>query len=292
MKPAPFDYARPDTVADAVALLASRPGDCKLLAGGQSLLPMLNFRVVRPAVLVDIGRLIELDTQRRTPDGGLELGALTRHRTLESSPVVAGYSPLVPAVMAHVAHLAIRNRGTLGGSLSHADPAAELPMLARLLDARIVAQSPRGERAIAAADFFVAPLTTCLQDDEMVVRVVLPPLPAAAGWAFEEHARRPGDFAMAAVAVLLPLQQGRVHQPRIAMMGVGDTPLRCPAAEAVLDGQVPDDALIERAAAAACAALTPRGDLHASAELRRHLARVLSVRALTSAWHRARGDTA
>lgn len=287
MKPAPFDYARPDTVADAVALLASRPGDCKLLAGGQSLLPMLNFRVVRPGLLVDIGRLIELDYQHRSADGGLTLGALTRHRTLESAPLVAAYCPIVPAVMAHVAHLAIRNRGTLGGSLSHADPAAELPMLARLLDATIVAVSPRGERAIAAADFFIAPLTTCLQDDEMVVRVHWPAVPANTGWGFEEHARRPGDYALAAVATLLQLQQGRVQQIRIAMMGVGDTPMRCPAGEAVLAGQAPDAALIQQAATAACQALLPRSDLHASADLRRHLARVLCVRALTAAWHRA-----
>lgn len=290
MKPAPFDYARPDTVAEAVALLASRPGDCKLLAGGQSLLPMLNFRVVRPAVLVDIGRLIELDYQRASADGGLELGALTRHRTLESSPVVAAYCPIVSAVMGHVAHLAIRNRGTLGGSLSHADPAAELPMLARLLDATLIAQSPRGERAIAAADFFVAPLTTTLQDDEMLVRMQCPALPPGIGWGFEEHARRPGDFALAAVGVLLHLAQGRVQQIRIAMMGVGDTPLRCPAGEAVLAGQAPDAELIRQATTAACDALVPRSDLHASADLRRHLARVLCQRALSAAWRRASGE--
>jgi carbon-monoxide dehydrogenase medium subunit len=289
MKPAPFDYVCPDSVEEAIDILSRHGGDAKVMAGGQSLIPMLNFRVVRPGLVVDITRLLELDYVRPRGDGGLVLGALTRHRVLETSPLVRERFPIVPQATKHVAHLAIRNRGTLGGSLSHADPAAELPMLARLLDATIIARSRRGERALAAAEFFVAPLTTALLDDEIVVRVEWPALPAGMGWSFEEHARRPGDFALAAVGVLLSIEDGRVREARIAMMGVGDTPLRRAQAEDLLHGQALDGALVRHAAAAACETLDPRPDLHASPQLRRHLARVLTERALHAAWRRAQG---
>ena len=259
------------------------------MAGGQSLMPMLNFRVVRPAMIVDIGKLVELDYVRERDDGGLNVGALTRHRVLETSERVARRFPVIPETMRHVAHLAIRNRGTIGGSLSHADPAAELPMLTRLLDATIVVRSTRGERRIASADFFVGPLTTALEDDEMVVRIELPGVKEGTGWCFEEFARRAGDFALAAVGVLLDVRNGAIHDARVAMMGVGDTPMRRPEAEAVLHGQSLTERVVEEAAKAACETLTPSLDLHASPEYRRHLAGVLTRRAVRNAWRRAAG---
>jgi CO/xanthine dehydrogenase FAD-binding subunit len=289
MKPAPFDYCCPDTIDEAVEVLAANVDDAKLMAGGQSLTPMLNFRVVRPALIIDISRLLELEYVRERRDGGLTIGALTRHRVLETSALVASRFPVIPETMHNVAHLAIRNRGTIGGSLSHADPAAELPMLSRLLDAVIVARSVRGEREIPASEFFVAPLTTALDDDEIVVRVELPGLPAGMGWCFQEFARRAGDFALAAVGVLLDVQGGEIREARVAMMGVGDTPMRRPEAEAVLTGKALSDEVMTDAVHAACDSLQPNTDLHASPEFRRHLAGVLMERVTRKAWQRAAG---
>ncbi|MFM0047259.1 FAD binding domain-containing protein [Paraburkholderia sediminicola] len=289
MKPAPFDYCCPDTIDEAVEVLAANVDDAKLMAGGQSLTPMLNFRVVRPALIIDISRLLELEYVRERRDGGLTIGALTRHRVLETSALVANRFPVIPETMHNVAHLAIRNRGTIGGSLSHADPAAELPMLSRLLDAVIVARSVRGEREFPASEFFVAPLTTALDDDEIVVRVELPGLPAGMGWCFQEFARRAGDFALAAVGVLLDVRGGEIHQARVAMMGVGDTPMRRPEAEAVLTGKALSDEVMADAVHAACDSLQPNTDLHASPEFRRHLAGVLMERVTRKAWQRAAG---
>jgi len=288
MKPPVFDYRCADSVEEAIELLARYRGDAKLIAGGQSLIPMLNFRVVRPGLVVDIGKLVELDYLCEQAGGGLSVGALTRHRTLETSPLVERLYPIVPEVMRHVAHLAIRNRGTIGGSLSHADPAAELPMLTRLLDATMIVRSIRGERPIPAHDFFVGALSTALEDDEIVVRVDLPPLAEGTGWAFEEFSRRAGDFALAAVGALLEMDQGVVRRARVAMMGVGDTPLRCPGAEQALLGRPLDDETLEAATAAACAPLEPNKDLHASPEFRKHLAAVLCRRVLRTAAERAK----
>lgn len=289
MKPAPFDYCCPDSIDEAIEVLAANAGDAKLMAGGQSLTPMLNFRVVRPALIIDISRLLELEYVRERTDGGLTIGALTRHRILETSELVASRFPVIPETMVNVAHLAIRNRGTIGGSLSHADPAAELPMLTRLLDAQIVARSVRGERQIPADEFFVAPLTSALGDDEIVVRVELPGLPVGMGWCFQEFARRAGDFALAAVGVLLDVHDGTIREARVAMMGVGDTPLRRPEAEAALVGKSLSDGVVADAVRAACQTLEPNADLHASPEFRRHLAGVLTERTLRKAWQRAAG---
>jgi CO/xanthine dehydrogenase FAD-binding subunit len=289
MKPAPFDYCCPDTIDEAVEVLAANIDDAKLMAGGQSLTPMLNFRVVRPALIIDISRLLELEYVRERGDGGLTIGALTRHRVLETSALVASRFPVIPETMHNVAHLAIRNRGTIGGSLSHADPAAELPMLSRLLDAVIVARSVRGEREIPASEFFVAPLTTALDDDEIVVRVELPGLPPGMGWCFQEFARRAGDFALAAVGVLLDVQGGEIREARGAMMGVSDTPMRRPEAEAVLTGKALSDEVMADAVHAACDSLQPNTDLHASPGFRRHLAGVLMERVTRKAWQRAAG---
>ncbi len=292
MKPAAFDYRCPDSLDEALRILADAGDGAKVLAGGQSLLPMLNLRIVRPRLVVDIGRLLELDYLRRAADGGLCIGALTRHRVLESSPLVAAMFPVVPEVMPHVAHLAIRNRGTLGGSLSHADPAAELPLLARLLDATLVVRSAAAERRVAARDFFLGPLSPALRPEELLVAVEIPAL-AHQGWGFDEVARRAGDFALAAAGVVLQVEQGRIACARVALTGVGDVPLRCPGAEALLAGReldrAPDQALLERAAQAACDGLQPRQDLQASAALRLHLAAVVVHRALRKAWQRATG---
>ena len=290
MKPAPFDYCCPDTVEEALAVLSANAADAKIMAGGQSLMPMLNFRVVRPQLVIDISRLLELDFVRERADAGLTIGALTRHRVLETSPLVASRFPVIPETMQHVAHLAIRNRGTIGGSLSHADPAGEVPMVVAQLDAQIVVRSVRGERSVDAKAFFLGPLTSVLEDDEIVVRIEVPGLPAGMGWSFQEFARRPGDFALAAVGALIDAPDGRVREARVAMMGVSDTPLRRHEAEALLTGQTLSDGLIRDAVQVACRSLEPRQDLHASPEYRRHLAGVLMERVLRQAWARALGD--
>jgi CO/xanthine dehydrogenase FAD-binding subunit len=291
MKPAPFDYCCPDSVAEAVEVLAANKGEAKVMAGGQSLGPMLNFRVVRPALIVDVSRLLELDYVRQRKDGGLSIGALTRHRELETSALVAARFPVIPETMRHVAHLAIRNRGTIGGSLSHADPAAELPMLVRLLDAQIAISSARGERTVSAHDFFIGPLSTVLDEDELVVRIELPGM-RHNGWGFEEFSRRAGDFALAAAGVLLDVFEGKVRDARVAMMGVGDTPLRCHEAEDVLKGSDLDDDVVELAVQAACSGLEPSEDLHASPAFRRHLASVLARRCIQKARSRTEGRLA
>ena len=288
MKPPPFDYARAESVDEAVALLARHDGGAKLLAGGQSLVPMLNFRLVHPSLLVDVNRIPGLAAiEERT--GALRIGALARHRQLEVSAAVAERFPVLRAAVRHVAHLAIRNRGTLGGSLAHADPAAELPMMALLLDATMEVSGPAGPRRIAAGEFFHSALATALGDAEMLVRVELPFLPAGTGWGFEEVARRAGDFALAAAAATLTLgADGNVAEARLAVMGAHDTPIRVPAAEALLAGEPPDREAAEAAARAARDAVEPYDDLHASADLRRHLVEVLARRALEAAGRRAR----
>ena len=282
MKPAPFDYVRASSVEEAVAALAASNGDAKVLAGGQSLVPMLNFRVVDAPLFVDINGIEGLDLIEEKEDGGLRIGALTRHFALETSVSVRDRFPVLHEAMKHVAHLAIRNRGTIGGSLSHADPAAELPMMAVLLDAKIVAAGPDGEREIPAGDFFTAPLTTVLAPDEIVVAVDLPGLPAVTGWGFEEFAQRRGDFAVAGVAALVTREGGTVTNTRIALMGLHDTPVRARSAEAAFG-----ESGREAAAVAARQDADPMNDLHGSADYRRHLAEALTRRVLTAALERA-----
>src|SRR5271169_2364060 len=218
MKPPVFDYVAATSVEGAIAALAAAGGDGKILAGGQSLMLMLNFRLLRPSVLVDINGIADLAFIEETADS-VRVGALTRHYNIETSPVIAQNFPVVAAAMTHVAHLAIRNRGTIGGSLSHGDPAAELPMLALLLDATLDIASPSGRRTVAARDFFLGALTVALASDEMVTRIVFPKLPPATGWGFAEVARRSGDFALAAVAATLTVADGVIKDARIAMTG-------------------------------------------------------------------------
>lgn len=287
MKPAAFDYLRPASLDEAVSLLAQHGSDAKILAGGQSLVPLLNFRMLRPSVLIDINRVEELSFLRA--DGaGLRIGALTRHHTLETSPLVRERFPVLTAAMGHVAHLAIRNRGTTGGSLSHADPAAELPMMAVLLDAAIHTRSVERKRVHTAEEFFLGPLTSALEEDEIVTEIVLPGLAPDTGWAFEEFAQRSGDFAIAAVATTIRIDQDRITEARLALMGVDETPVRLRAVEADLAGQVPSMDLARGVAQAARGAVNPNTDLKASADYRRHLVAGLVERALTTAFDRAR----
>ncbi len=288
MKPAPFDYVRPGTLDEVLALLGQHGGEAKILAGGQSLMPLLNFRMLRPAILVDVNK-IEAMAFLREEGRGLRVGALTRHHTLETSPLVRERFPALSAAMEHVAHLAIRNRGTIGGSLSHADPAAELPMMAMLLDAVIHTHAPSGERAHDAADFFLGPLTSVLDEDEIVTEIELPGLDPGTGWAFEEFSQRSGDFAIAAAGVLMRVQDGRIAEARIALMGVDETPVRLREIEASLLGASPDRALAREAAAQAGEAVHPNTDLKASGEYRRHLVRAIVERVLIAAWARAQG---
>ena len=290
MKPAAFAYMMADSLDGALAALAQAGGDAKILAGGQSLVPMLNFRLLRPSVLVDINRIPGLAFIEETATS-VRIGALTRHHQLETSPVIARHFPVLADAMTHVAHLAIRNRGTIGGSLSHADPAAELPMMAMLLDAELHVVSSKSKRTIAARDFFLDALSVDLADGELVTEIVLPKLPRKTGWGFEEVSRRAGDFALAAVAVTLSAAGGAIAQARVAVTGVAPTPLRVTAAEKLLDGGPLDAQLLDSVIAAVRGATVPNADLHASAEYRRHLAGVLAGRAVEAAWRRAQGAT-
>ncbi len=298
MKPARFRYARAGSLAEATALLAEAPGDTKVLAGGQSLVPMLNMRLVRPAVLVDVNGLRELIGIAPTPEGGLRIGALTRHAELAASPAVIERAPLLAEAARHVGHAAIRNQGTLGGSLAHADPAAELPAALLALDARVRMTGPRGGREVAADAFFRGLLATALDPDEILTAVDVPAQPA--GWGFVEIARRPGDFALAGVAMCvgLPLtlpspprggEGETAEEVRVVGFGVGDRPLRLAGAERLLAGATLDAETAARAGAAAGPDCAPPSDVHGSAEYRRHLATVLVERAVLQAAARRAG---
>jgi CO/xanthine dehydrogenase FAD-binding subunit len=286
VKPPPFEYRVAESVEAAVAALAEAGGEAKILAGGQSLVPMLNFRLLRPAILVDINRIPELSYIRDDGDA-IRVGALTRHHQLETAPVIAEHLPVLRAAMTHVAHLAIRNRGTIGGSLSHADPAAELPMMALLLDATFGIASPRGRRTVAARDFFLGALSVALEADELVTEVLFPKLPPGTGWGFEEVSRRHGDFALAAVAATLTVADGKIAQASIAIAGADEKPVRASDAEEILRGKALDRSLFSAACEAARACVTPNTDLHASSDYRRHLVGVLTGKALDTAWRRA-----
>ncbi|MGN6310254.1 MAG: FAD binding domain-containing protein [Xanthobacteraceae bacterium] len=283
MKPPPFDYCAADCVEAAVQAMADAGGDGKIIAGGQSLMPMLNFRLLRPSILIDINRIPDLSYVRDDGDE-IRIGSLTRHRMLETSDIIARQFPVLHEAMGYVAHLAIRNRGTIGGSLSHADPAAELPMMSLLLDARMEVQSPSGRRTIEARDFFFGALTTALDDRDMLIEVRLPKLPQGTGWAFEEVARRSGDFALASVAVIMKSDGDTISDLRIGMMGIGETPMRATDAENILAGQRYSETAVAAAVDAIRAAVEPNTDLHASADYRRHLVGILAQQALAKAW--------
>lgn len=281
MKPAKFDYVAPTTVEAAVAALLAANGEGKVLAGGQSLLPLLNFRMARPAVLVDLNGIDGLSYIEERGDR-IAIGALTRHREIEQSPLIASKLPVMAAAMRHVAHLAIRNRGTIGGSLSHADPAAELPMLSLFYDAQLSVQGPSGRRIVAAEDFFVDALTSCLEPEEIVVEVEFP-VSAFDGWAFEEVARRFGDFALASIALAVRGSSSAIDEVRVAVMGVAGTPLRLKQVEEKFAGVTIDDQTPDRFSEAVTSSVSANGDLHGSAEYRQHLLGQLAARAMRTA---------
>jgi len=289
MKPAPFDYTAPSTVDEAVSALSDAGDDAKVLAGGQSLIPMLALRLARPTRLVDINRIAGLDGIREA-SGMLEVGALVRQRALERW--AGPRSPLFSEVLRHVAHPPIRNRGTVVGSVVHADPASELPALLLCLEGVVVARGPGGERMIAADRFYRAPLTTSLGADEVAtaVRFTLPP--AGAGWGFAEVSRRHGDFALiGAVAMLTRAGGGPVTRARLAFFGVGGTPVRGLPAEQALEGREPTPARLAEAARAAAAVLSPDDDIHATAAYRQRVAATLAERTLGAALARCGGRT-
>lgn len=289
MKPPVFDYATPATLDEACALLVQYDGEAKVLSGGQSLVPLLNMRLARPAMLVDLARIPDLDYVRADGDG-FAIGAMTRQRTVELAPQVQAQHPLLHAGMLLIAHPQNRNQGTIGGSLAHADPAAELPALALALDATFSANGPNGTRAIAAPDFFLTYLTTSLEPTEILTAVRFPTLPKRTGWSILEVARRHGDFGLAGVVAIVGLApDGAIASARLVLFGVGATPIRAAAAEAMLSGREGDPRLFAEVAAKAAADLDePLSDVHATAEYRRDLARVLTRRALAEATVRAR----
>lgn len=280
--PLPFAYEVPATVDEAIALLLRHGDGAKLLAGGQSLVPMMNLRVVRPEVIVDINRL-ELERVQHE-DGHLLLGALTRHCVLETDRSIVETCPLLSEAAARIGNVRVRTLGTLGGSLAHADPAAELPMAALALDAELSLQGPEGTRWVAAGVFFRGIFETVLGRDQILTSVRVPVRRPREGWAVEEFVRRAGDYAIVAVAVRLRLDgEERVELARISLAGVGPTPLRAGAAEHCLVGRRPDPEVLRSAAEQVSDAIAPESDLHASAAYRRHLAVVLTRRALARA---------
>ena len=289
MKPAAFAYYRPTDLDEALALLA-RHDDAKPLAGGQSLIPAMNFRLAAPAALIDLNGIVALTLHSGTDAGGLRLGAMTRHCTLETSPLVAQRAPLVAETMPYIAHPQIRNRGTVGGSLAHADPAAELPAVMVALGATLVLCSAGTERRVAAEQFFTGLFATALEPGELLGAIELPPPPPRSGSAFVELARRHGDYALVGVAAVLTLNDaGHCSGARIALLSVGEGPVLATRAATALVDQVPDpDCLRAAAELAATKDVDPPSDIHASAAYRRQLVRVLTRRALTRAVDRAR----
>jgi CO/xanthine dehydrogenase FAD-binding subunit len=290
MKPPPFTYHAAKTTAEALRMLDDLGEEGRILAGGQSLIPLMNFRLAQPTHLVDINPVAELDYVQRT-NGELAIGARTRQSAAETSEEVAQAAPLLVEALGWVGHEPIRHRGTVVGSLAHADPAAEIPAVALAMDATIVAASVRGQREVAAADFFAGPFTTALRPGEMAVEVRFPVWTDGAGHAFGEFARRHGDFAVAGVGVLVALDGGLVARAAIVLCGVAPTPVRARQAEELLVGHAPDPGLLEAAAEAAVKDLQPSGDLHGSSDYRRKVARAYVWRALNLAVERAEGGS-
>lgn len=289
MKPASFDYLAVTTVEAAVLALTS--ADAKILAGGQSLVPMMNFRLVQPELVVDINRIAGLAGIEET-EAGLKFGALVRHVQSLNSALAQKHFPVISETMHHVAHVAIRNRGTIGGSLVHADPAAEWPLLAMLLDAEFEIHGPNGTRRTVANEFFIAPLATDLGDGEILTAVHLPFLPLGAGTAFDEITQRAGDFAIVSAGAVIVVEDGVIAEARLALGGVAETPARAQVAEELLLGKPVSPHLLVEASALAAEGLEPNADLHASSEYRLHLVPVMAHRVLAKAASRARGGLA
>jgi len=289
MKPAPFKYYAPTTIEEALSHLAEHGYDAKVLAGGQSLIPMMNFRLVQPSVLVDLNNIPELSYIRPDENGGLRLGAMTRHHHVEIDPLVAERAPLLHETMPKIAYAQIRSRGTFGGSVSHADPSAELASVSVALGGRFRLQSQSGERWVPANEFFVGLFTTVLEPGELLVEAALPSMPARSGCSLMEVARRPHDFALVGVVAVVSLDKnGLCEQARMVFLSAGDVPMVAHKAAETLKGQAPSQKSIEAAAViAASEDIDPGSDIHATAEFRRHLANVLARRALEQAFQRA-----
>jgi carbon-monoxide dehydrogenase medium subunit len=288
MKPAQFEYHAPETVAEATSILARYDGEAKVLAGGQSLVPLLNMRLARPQALVDLNRVPDLADIRDDGDS-ITIGAMTRQRDVERSELVRREQPLLHEAVTLIAHPQIRNRGTIGGSLAHADPASELPAVALALDAEFRVSGPRGERTLTARDFFVTFLTTALEADEVLTSIRFPKPGRNTGTSVQEVARRHGDFALAGAAATVTLDGERCADARVALFGVGGTAVRASGAELVVrDAEVSDAALDGASDAARDELDEPLGDIHASSDFRRHLARTMVRRALATAVERAR----
>ena len=289
MKPPRFDYLAPRTLDEALAHLHHHGDQAKILAGGQSLIPMLNFRLAHPGVVVDVNRLTDLAYVRQH-NGGVAVGALTRQHAVERSDLVRARVPVVAEACRFIGHAPIRHRGTFGGNLAHADPASELPAVMVALEAEMAVASRAGNRAVPAGEFFIGPLTTALRPGEMLTEIRIPAAPPRTGGAFVEMARRAGDFALVGVAALVTLDEaGQCARARIALCGVGPTPVRARAAEDALVGQAPTTAVLDEAADRAAAATSPPSDVHGSAEFRRKLARHFARQALAAAIQRSGG---
>lgn len=292
MKPAPFKYYAPATVDEALARLAEHGWDAKVLAGGQSLIPMMNFRLAQPAVLVDLNNISELFYVQPGRDGGLRIGAMTRQSDIERDPLVAERAPMLHEAMPKIAYPQVRSRGTIGGSIAHADPSAELVAASVALNGRCrLSSQKRGERWVPADEFFVGLFTTLLEPDELLLELTLPPMPPRSGWSILEVARRHHDFALVGVAAVVVLnKKEQCEQARLVYFSVGEGPVQAHQAAAVLTGQEPTLEIIHEAAETAGQAdVDPNSDINASAEYRRHLVKILGRRALTEAVERARG---
>lgn len=287
MKPPRFSYLAPETVQEVVAALAEHGPEAKILAGGQSLIPLLSFRLARPTALVDVNRVTGLD-YLRWDDGEVRIGALTRHRAVEQDAETSRRCAMVLEALSVVGHVAIRNRGTVGGSMAHADPAAEWPALAVALGAELTITGPSGSRRLTAEDFFLGFMTTALAPDEMLTEIRLPLPPPGAGTAFVEFARRHGDYAQAGACAALQLGSSGVEGAQIGLLGVGMTPLRAVSAEQALVGEAPGPEVFARAAQLAAETMEPLDDVHADADYKRHLGTVMVERALAKAHQRAR----
>jgi len=282
MKPAPFDYHSPATVEDALRLLEQHSGEARLLAGGQTLIPMMNYRVATPAVLVDLNGIASLD-YIKSDDRVVRIGAMTRQRAIQFSPIVANDLPLLREAVGFVGHLPTRSRGTIGGSLANADPAAELPMALQALEGEVTVVSLKGERTIPAHEFFVDTMTTTIEPDEILTEVRFPVMGKRARYAVEEFSRRRGDFAIAAIAVMLVEDGGKCAKARISTAGISSHSTRLRDVEKILEGSSLDEETVAAAARVASEVVEPISDRNGSAEYRRHLAGVLTRRSLSKA---------
>jgi CO/xanthine dehydrogenase FAD-binding subunit len=290
VKPPPFDYATPRSIDEAVGMLGDAPDDSSLLAGGQSLMPLLNMRMAQPRIVVDLNRTAGLDAIERAPGGAVRIGSMVRQRRLETDAMLREELPLLTEAARHIAHVPIRTRGTVGGSLAHADPAAELPAAVCALEGRLLVRGPQDERTIPAAQFFLGPLTSAIGPGELLVAVEIEPPPEGMGWAFQEVARTHGAFALAGAAALLHVAVGGgIDLARLALLGVGSVPYVPEWLDEMAVGEAPEEPLFRRIGERVVEEVAPFDDVHASADYRRRVAGALTARALADAARRSNG---